>query len=244
MRLPLLAFLLLAGPALAQAPAQSPAPAQGSPPATVTVTGQGEIERRPDFARISVAVTTTGETVGEAVQANRTASEGALARIQALGIPRNDIQTVSFTVYETPQRVNPDGSPRPTPRYTASHGLRFLTRDLDGVGRIAGEVLALDGMTFQAIVWGLDRSDEAADEARRRAVADARRQAEVFAGAAGAGLGRLRSIGDGSLNGGPPQPFQEGMALRSAAAPSVPIVPPASVRYGASVQMSWELEGR
>jgi uncharacterized protein YggE len=112
------------------------------------------------------------------------------------------------------------------------------------VGRLAGEILALDAMTFQSIAWGLDRSDEAEDEARRRAVADAKRQASVYADAAAVSLGALRLIADGSVSGGP-RPMMEGVQMRmAAAAPAVPIVPPASVHFSASVRMEWEIQRR
>ena len=49
-------------------------------------------------------------------------------------------------------------------------------------------------MTFQAVTFGLDRQEEGGDKAREAAVRDARRQAEVYAAAAGVALGRLLEI--------------------------------------------------
>ncbi|TVR06550.1 MAG: DUF541 domain-containing protein [Salinarimonadaceae bacterium] len=221
----------LAGPAAAQ-----------SQPALISVAGEGEIERAPDFASIHVSVSSAADTVGEAVEANNAATERALAHFTERGIARDDIQTVQFQVYETPERRNPDGSIVARPAFTANHQLRVVTRDVEGVGRLAGDILALETMTFQSISWGLDRSEEAQDEARRRAVADARRQAEVLSQAAGVTLGPIARIADAAISPGLRSEMDAMPMMRmSAAASAAPIVPPAFVRYGASVRIDWEI---
>jgi uncharacterized protein YggE len=200
--------------------------------------GTGEAELKPDFARIVVAVETQADTVGQASAANNAASERVLDRIQAMGIKREDIRTLNFQVFQTPVV---EKTSRPVPKFSASHQLQITTRDLPGVGRLAGEILASGDMAFQSVSFGLDRQDAGADKAREAAVQDARRQAELYARAAGVALGRLLEIRDGSA-----QPFQPeaGMRMRMAmakGADEVPLVPPATIRYNAGVQMVWEI---
>lgn len=230
-----LPLVLIAQPAIVQ-----PVGAQEAGPPIISVNGSGEVERTPDFARIFITVTNQAESVGEAVAANNEATARALSRLEELGVARDDIQTSNFQVFDTPERRDRDGNIRPMPAYTASHQLRVITRDIDGVGALAGEVLALEGMTFQSIAWGLDRSEDAQDEARRRAVADARRQAQVLVDAAGVGLGAIRQISDGHVSFGPRAEADQMMMMRSVAQ-AVPIVPPAFIRYTASVRIEWEI---
>jgi uncharacterized protein YggE len=227
----LLAASCLAQPALSQEEAKSR-------PSVISVAGTGEAQLKPDFARLLVSVSTQADTVPPAVEANRSATERVLARIQALGIKREDIRTENFQVYQSPPRVGPDGREMKTPRFTVNHQLRIVSRDLDGVGKLTGEIVASGDMLFQSLSWGLDKQDEAGDEARRDAVRDARRQAEVYAAAAQVKLGRLLEIRDGSA-----QPFEDAPMMRMAAkaADAVPIVPPATVRYRANIQMVWEI---
>jgi len=221
--------------------AQTPAPRQP----TISVMGTGEAELKPDFARIHVTVETRADTVAQASAANSTATERVLARIQTLGVKREDIRTANFQVFRTPPQAGPDGKEIKAPRFSAHHQLRITTRDLDGVGRLAGEILASGDMTFQAVSFGLDRQEEGGDRAREAAVQDAKRQAEVYAKAAGVSLGRLVEIRDGSA-----QPFESqpemGARMRMAAsgAEAVPIVPPATIRYTANVQLVWEIAGQ
>ena len=235
MRLAVAALLALslAAPALAQAPT----PRQP----TISVMGTGEAELKPDFARIHVTVATQAETVAQATAANNNATERVLARIQNLGIKREDIRTANFQVFQTPQQVGPDGKEMKTPKFSANHQLRITTRDLDGVGRLAGEILASGDMTFQAVTFGLDKQEEGGDRAREAAVRDARRQAEIYAAAAGVSLGRLLEIRDGSAQPFEPQPDMRMSMAMAKGAESVPIVPPATIRYTANVQLVWEM---
>ncbi len=237
-----LAALVLAAPAAAQDGSRQDGPRQDGPrPATLAVTGTGEAQLKPDFARIVVAVGTQADTDVQAVDANRAATERVLARIQALGVKREDVQTANFQVFQTP-RHGPDGREQRVPRFTARHQLRIVSREVEGVGRLAGEILASGDMVFQSVTWGLDRQQQGEDEARRAAVGDARRQAEVYAAAAGVRLGRLLEIREGAVHS--PGMQEADMPMRmsaAAAAPEVPIVPPATVRHDATVQMVWEL---
>jgi uncharacterized protein YggE len=213
-------------------------------PATISVMGTGEAELKPNFARVFVTVATQADTVAQAASANRTATERVLGRIEGLGIKKEDIQTSNFQVFQTPQQIGPDGKETKVPRFSANHQLRITTRDLDGVGRLAGEILASGDMTFQSVTFGLDRQEEGGDKAREAAVRDARRQAEVYAAAAGVSLGRLMEIRDGSAQPFEPQPEMRMQMALAKGAESAPIVPPATIRYTASVQLVWEIAPR
>ena len=167
-----------------------PALAQPTPPRqpTITVSGSAEIELKPDLARLIVSVVTQADTAPQAADLNKAATDRVLARIQALGVKRDDIRTVNIQVFPTPQRTRPDGSEIRVPRFTASHQLRILSRDIDGVGKLAGDIIASGDMTLHSVAFGRDNDTEAQDSARREAVKNARHQAEVFAQAAGVTL--------------------------------------------------------
>lgn len=216
------------------------------PPATISVMGTGEAQLKPDFARLFVAVETQGDVIAKVVEANRTSSEEVLARLQSLGIKKEDIRTENFQVFQTPPRTDSAGREVKAPKFTANHRLRITTRDLEGVGRLAGEILASSNMLFQSVTFGLDKQEEGGDEARRAAVRDARRQAELYAQAAGVGLGRVLEIRDGSVQ--PYEAPQGGMRIQAmkAAAPAeeIPIVPPATLRYTSHIQMVWEIAAK
>jgi uncharacterized protein YggE len=162
-----------------------------------------------------------------------------LARFQAVGVKREDIRTTDLQVSQSPPRHDGQGREVRVPKFTATHQLRVVSRDLEGVGKLAGEMLSVGDLTFQSLSWGLDRQDEGRDQARRAAVRDARRQAEVYASAAEIKLGRIIEIRDAAAHH-----YGNGeIAMRASApsAPGIPVVPPATVRSTASVQIVWEI---
>ncbi len=227
----LLALLMLAAPVRAS---------ETTDAGRIVVSGSGTVERAPDYANIHVSVMTRAETVVEAVDTNNDAVEAALARLEARGIARDDIETSGFRVFETPEHRRDDETLREPPGFTATHQLRIKTRDIDDVGALAGDILGLEGMTFQGLDFALDDDTQAQDEARRRAVEDATRQARVLAEAAGVSLGRLMLVGDAAASRFAPR--SEGMMMaRMDTASAVPIVPPASLGYQASVRMEWAI---
>ena len=61
----------------------------------IAVTGSGSIERAPDYAQIHVTVTTAAPQVPEAVDANNVRTQEVLARLEAIGVAREDIRTAS-----------------------------------------------------------------------------------------------------------------------------------------------------
>ena len=121
--------LALAAPAAAQ-PAAPRVP-------TVAVTGTGEVELKPDLARILVTVGTQADSATQAADLNRAATDRVLARLQGLAVKRDDIRTMNVQVFPTPPRTRPDGSEAKVPRFTASHQLRIVTRDIDVLKELA-----------------------------------------------------------------------------------------------------------
>ena len=96
-------------------------------------------------------------------------------------------------------------------------------------------------MTYQAVPYGLDKKKEGGDRSREAPVREARRQAEIYAAPAGVSLGRLLEIRDGSAQPFEPQPDMRMSMAMAKGAESVPIVPPATIRYTANVQLVWEM---
>jgi uncharacterized protein YggE len=229
----LLAFPTLALTGVPQAQADSQA-------GSITMTGSGTIERAPDFAQIQVTVTTAAPNVPQAVDENNRRTQEVLARLEEIGVARDDIRTASFQVYATPENRRMEDAPREEPGFTAAHRLQIESRDIDGIGALAGDILALGALTFQSISFHLDESHEAEEEALRLAVADARRQAGILADAAGESLGAVRRIADPGSSGRGLQ-AQPMAAMRMESASAVPIVPPATLRFDAQVTIEWDL---
>ncbi len=209
-------------------------------PATLTVSGEATVSAPPDMATIRVGVETGGETAAEALSANNAEAARMIETLKAAGIAHKDIQTGTLRVeprYADMQRTKPGEAPAVV-GYRVVNEVAVTVRDLDSIGGMLDRVVGAGANRIDAIRFGL--SDDAAlgDEARQKAVAEARRRAEVLAEAAGVRLARVLSITDG---GGGPRPVP-GMMMR-AEAMDVP-VERGEVGVQASVTVVWEIAAR
>ncbi len=223
---PLLAAFLLAAPAGAQ-----------EAPRTISVSGEGVAMRAPDSAAITLGVQETRETAVEAMNAASDGAEGVIAALRHIGIPEADIATTDISlgpVYR--HRRDADGVTEPeVSGYRATNELRVTVRALDKLGEAIGVATSAGGNTVSSISFETSSHEEAMDEARRRAVQDARRRAETLAEAAGAKLGPILSMVE-TMSG--PSPRYRMEAAMSADAPPVAA---GSRAITASVQATWTL---
>lgn len=185
---------------------------------TVTVTGEGVVEARPDQAVITLGVTTQGETAAAALAANSAALAAVLERMRAAGIAERDIQTSNLSI--NPNWTNYDSSPSPQiAGYIASNMVTVRVRMLDTLGSVLDAAVTDGANTLNGLTFGMSEPRPAQDEARRLAVADAIARATLLVVASGETLGKVVSITEGGTYDGPAPMFR---AEKDAASP-VPV---------------------
>ncbi len=209
-------------------------------PPTLGVSGTGRVSVAPDMATLRVGVETQEETAAAALAANNEAAQAVIDTLKQQGVAEANIQTANFSVfpvYEEAARIEPRPEGPRVVGYRVTNQVVARIRDLDGLGALLDATVSEGANRIDSLEFGLEDDAEPADEARRLAVQDARRKAEVYAEAAGVALDRIRSIQEG---GGGPVPMHD-MAFRAeAAAMSVPVAP-GETTVAVSVQMVWEI---
>jgi hypothetical protein len=219
-------------------PASLPAQTEPDQPATLTVHGEGEVSSAPDIATIRTGVETEAKTAAEALAANSAAAVRMIETLKSGGVDAKDIQTGQLSVqpvYADMQHARPGEGPKVI-GYRVVNEVTVTVRDLEALGRLLDRVVQAGANRIDSIGFGLEDGAAQADEARRRAVADARRRAEVLAEAAGVRLARILSISEA---GGIVRPLQAGMMLR-AEAMDVPIES-GEVGVAANVTIVWQI---
>jgi len=205
--LALVAALLLSAPALAETPADIPA--------AISVTGEAQVSVPPDLAHIDAGVATDAKTAREASDMNNAAMSKVFAALKGAGIDEKDIQTSRLSLQ--PQYPPNRTGPSPIVGFRASNRVTIRLRD---VGKVAGVIDTLVGAganDIGNISFSVSQASNLLDGAREKAVADARRKAEIYARAAGVTLGAPLSI---SEEGAPAPVFRSKMAAPMAAAPT------------------------
>lgn len=209
----------------------------------MTVNGEGFVMAKPDMAIVTVGVATQGATAAQALDANNERMNALFQTISGLGIDDKDVQTSNFSVtprYAVPDPERPDKTrPGTIVGYNASNQVTVKVRDLRKLGDALDSFVATAGANnLQGVAFDFNDPTPIMDEARRKAVADARRKAALYAEGAGVKLGPIQSISEGG--GYYPQPVYA-MARAAEMKASVPTAPGES-RISANVSLTYTLE--
>ncbi|ANB36088.1 hypothetical protein A6024_05930 [Rhodovulum sulfidophilum] len=200
------------------------------------VTGTGSATAAPDMATLRLGVGHEADTAAEAMALVSDDLGRVMAELQAAGIEARDIQTSGLNLSPVWGDRSEDKRPRIT-GYSAANGVTVRVRELDGLGPLLDTVIGTGANTLDGLSFGLQEPGPVMDEARRAAVAEARRKAELFASASGQSLGSLVSLVEQGAN--QPRPMQMKMSFESMA-DSMPMAE-GELELDATVTMVFEL---
>jgi hypothetical protein len=202
----------------------------------ITVSATGYAYAEPDQARLSSGVTAEADTAEAALTANTEKMKAVVAGLKESGIDAKDIQTSNFNV--NPRYTSPkDGAPPVIDGYAVSNQVEVLVRDLKSLGGLLDKLVGLGANQINGLSFVVSKAETLKDEARKEAVANARRRAELLATAAGAEVGEVVSIAEEVSYSGP-RPM---MAARAAKADFAP-VEAGTETLEARVTVTWKLK--
>jgi uncharacterized protein YggE len=164
--------------------------------ASITVTGTGKIRYTPDLAHLGFGVTSEGNTAAEAWKKNADKVKRIFDALKALGLPEKDLQTGSIGV-SPKYHYEKDKEPRLI-GYVASYDLNVTVRKLPEVGKVLDAAVEAGVNQRASISFAASDPDKMIQQARLAAVTEARAKARMLAEGAGASLGLVRSISEGS----------------------------------------------
>ncbi|MFL5593232.1 MAG: SIMPL domain-containing protein, partial [Gemmatimonadaceae bacterium] len=220
--------LILGSSTIALAQNQSPSPSPREP--EVTTNGRGEFRLAPDYAYVTVGVTTQSPTAVETASTNAAKVAAIVSALRALGLTEQQVTTSGYNltqVYEYPKNRQPRLS-----GFTARNSIRAEVRHLDDLGKVIDAAINAGATDVSSIQFLASSTDQARRTALSDAVRQARTDADVIARAAGGTLGRLISVNTSGVS----QPIAirglsmenaqltSGMAVAASAMPT-PIAP-------------------
>jgi uncharacterized protein YggE len=203
---------------------------------SITVMGSGSVSGVPDTAEVNAGVVTQAATASQAMSQNNATMAQVLKALTALGIADRDIHTTNVSI--VPQRASTQPSrPAPSPviGYEVTNQVRVRVRNLSSLGRLLDTLVSQGANALGGIGFSIADPAPLLEQARTKAIGDARQKAQVYATAAGVKVGRVIFIRDTSA--GPPRP----MAGRMMAMAATPIAP-GEQEVEVSVSVTYALE--
>jgi uncharacterized protein YggE len=164
---------------------------------TIVVSGSGMASGRPDVANVQLGVESIHADAGEAVDDNTRRMQTVMQSIRELDLEDEDIQTVNYNMW-VEDIFDREGNPTNERRYHVVNQVTIRLRDLDRMGKLLESALAAGANSVGGISFGVSDPGALQQEARDRALGDAKAKAEQMAGALGASLGKIRYVGDTS----------------------------------------------
>lgn len=212
----------------------------------IQVTGEGEIQAKPDFILINASVFSRASTAKSAQKMN----SKEMARVEKIlkqdfKIDSKDIQTSSFQV----QPQYEYAKDKPVYRGMAvTHHLRVKFRKVDEVGGLLDRLIESDskenfGVRIDDISFGTDQMKSYQVQALENAVAQAKIRAQALAKASGKSLVSIRKIMDSKVSlvpGAPGRSFGKMVAMDEAGAGAA--LSPGEIEITADVQVEFEIK--
>jgi hypothetical protein len=178
---------------------------------TVTATGTGEIRLAPDWALVTIGITTRDATAAAARREHGAVVQRVWEALARAGVPRDSVRTAWTRVapvidYEHAREIR---------GYEAVTGLRVPVRDLERLSGVLAGALGAGATDVSQIERRSTREMAARTEALQRAVTAARADARAMAAAIDGSLGPLVELT--TAPEASPMPRGEVMMMRSQA---------------------------
>ncbi|MEU8665179.1 SIMPL domain-containing protein [Actinoplanes philippinensis] len=203
---------------------------------SVVVTGTGEVFGEPDTLTADFAVETTASTVGASLDQALTAATRMRDALVRAGVARADLQTTNISVSST---SDDDGK---VTGYSVNQGLNATIRDLTKAGTLMTAAIAAggDAARLNGVSFTIEKNATLLAEARKKAFADARSKADLYAKAAARPLGRVVKISEAAYSYAEPGQRDTLAAAMASTDMSVPIEP-GRQRLSATITVEWIL---
>ena len=230
-----------------------------------SVSGEGKVVAIPDIAQFSFTVITEGGTDLSVLQTENSAKiNNAIDFIKSNGVEDADIKTQSYNVSpryqyfdcsprilrETlPYPATPDENITPCPPpeivgYTINQTVSIKVRDFEKIGALLSGVVKNGANLVYGPNFTIDDRTKIENEARAKAIENAKQKADAVAKAGGFRLGRILAINEGGYSPYPRYESFSGFDYGKGGGGDVPAptIEPGSQDVIVNVSISYEIK--
>lgn len=170
------------------------------PQTTISVSGEGKTTVIPDIATVSFSVITDAAVVSDAQENATKKMNAAIAAVRSFGVEEKDIKTTGYNIsprYEYSKVIVPCtqwGCPpgkQVLTGYEVSQNVSIKIRKIADAGKILSKLGETGVSDISGLTFSVDKEDAAKDDARGKAITDAKTKAEILAKQLGVSLVRI-----------------------------------------------------
>ena len=160
---------------------------------TINVSGQGKVFAKPDIGQVDLSVVTQADTVVKAVAENNDKINKINQAMKELGIKEDDLKTAAYNINPNYQYTSGKSV---IIGYEISQTLQVKIRDLSKTGQILEKSAGLGANQVGSLVFTIDDSSKIKDEARKKAIDEAKIKAKELENSLGIKLGRIIGLNE------------------------------------------------
>lgn len=185
----------------------------------LSVVGEGKVDVIPDTASVSVGIVVSdAKTIQEAEKGINEVNNKIIAALKKLGISDKDIKTTNYSI--TPN-YNYEGGKNTITGYYASATLSIKVRKPENLPRVITTATEAGANQIYGAEYTIDNPDKYREEARNKAIENAKGQAKKLASALGIKLGKIVNIVESTPSDGPISTLRQEAGLGGPAAPEI-----------------------
>ncbi|KXK12587.1 MAG: putative periplasmic immunogenic protein [Chloroflexi bacterium OLB14] len=160
---------------------------------TLNVNGVGVVYLTPDIAYITIGVNTQRDNASEAVDANKEQTAAVIQAIKDAGVEDKDIRTNNFSIWSNPQ-YDSSGQLSGVINYSVDNTVNVTVRNIDKLGDLLDAAITAGANSIYSIQFDVEDKSKAQEEARTKAVEDAKAEAAGLAETSGVALDMIQNI--------------------------------------------------
>lgn len=226
---------------------------------TVSFSGEGKVSAVPDVAIVDFSVVTEAATSKAAQDQNSTKTQKLVGYLKSQNIADKDIKTTNYNIYPQYSSVRPcpmilnssgssivpgmpcvDKQPQIT-GYQVSESVEVKIRNLDNVSKILDGAVTAGVNQVGQLSFQIDNPEALKDQARAKAIADAKNKADALKSQLGINLGRIINFTEGT-NGYPGPIMYESVKGLGGGASSGPSVPSGENEITVDVTITYQIK--
>lgn len=219
-------------------------------PTTINVSGKGEVMAKPDIAQFSFSVKGEGEDAAAAQTKSADVIKALMSYLGENGIEEKDIKTDGYNLmpkytYESKPCLYGAYCPPSDPKqvgFEVNQTVTVKVRAIDTAGTLLAGIGAKGATDISGLNFTVDDEEALKDQARKLAIEDAQKQAEILAETLGVKLVKMMSYYEDS----PMMPMYGGGMMDSmsakAAAVAVPEIATGENKTTSTVTITYEVK--
>ncbi len=205
----------------------------------VGVSGQGEVMAVPDIATLRLGIAVQAASVAAAQSQATEAMDEVMEALTDNGVAEKDIQTQYFSIRQV-TKWDKEKEEEIVVGYRVTNKVNAKIREIDKAGTVIDAVAAAGGdlTRIDSIGFSVDDPSAYYEEAREKAMADAKAKAEQLAELADAKLGKATYISESSQT--PPPIYRQDIYEEAVPGVETPISP-GEMEISLTVQVAYAL---